>query len=134
MPPEHLSGNPSLSREECVALTWSVLRVLDAWSLAPDTQIDLLGLGGLLTARDLGRHRLGTPLPAAGEVFERARLLVRLDQALHQIYPHSALAARLWITTPRPRHGQGTPLETLLGGDLETLRRLVDSLDNLSPY
>lgn len=134
MPPDPFPTAQGLSREERVTLTWSVLRLLDAWSLPRETQIELLGLGGILSAPDLGRCRLGTPLPAEGEVYGRAQLLLRLDHALHQVFPHSALAARLWITTPRPKQGQATPLEILLGGDLETMRRLVDSLDNPSPY
>lgn len=125
---------PNLSREERVALTWSVLRVLDAWSLPAKVQLDLLGLGGTLSVGQLGHFRLGTPLPAECEVYQRAQLLLHLEQALGQIFPHSALAAKLWITTPSPKLGQATPLDTLLGGDLETLRRLAASLDNLPLY
>lgn len=87
-----------------------------------------------MTARELARCRLGAPLPAEGEVYGRIQLLLRLDQALHQIYPHSALAARLWITTPQARLGQATPLDTLLRGDFKAMLSLVDSLDNRSLY
>lgn len=120
-----------LSYEQRVALTRSVLQVLDGWALSPEDQCDLLGLGPPGAARRLRRHRLGNPLPDESEVWTRVALLLELDRAVNQLFPHSGAAADLWVTTPRLKFGRRTPLELMLAGGVEGIRRVARSLDNL---
>ncbi len=134
MPTATHPPQPKRPHAERQTLTWSVLRVLDAWSVPTPDQVALLGLGGAVGPAELGRCRIGTPLPETGEVYQRAALLLGMDEALHQIFPHSEQSANLWITSPLARFGRATPLELLLRGDLETMRRLAGSLDNLDLF
>lgn len=120
-----------LPYDQRVALTRSVLQVLDGWSLSPDDQCGLLGLDQPGAARRLRRHQLGNPFPDEPEVWVRVALLLEIDRAVNQIFPHSGAAADLWVTTPRVKFGRRTPLELMRAGGVEGIRRVARSLDNL---
>jgi hypothetical protein len=123
--PEHLA------HDEKVALTRSVLDVLEGWGIDREDQCRLLGLNARGAARLLRRHRLGTPFPAEREVWMRVALLLRLSNSLNQLFPHSAVSANLWVTTPRAKFGNRTPLALMLEGGMEGISRVERSLDNL---
>lgn len=120
-----------LPYEQRVTLTRSVLQVLDGWALSPDDQCALLGVGQPGAVRRLRRHRLGNPLPDEPEVWVRVALILDIDRAVNQLFPHSGAAADLWVTTPRVKFGRRTPLELMLSGGVEGIRRVARSLDNL---
>lgn len=120
-----------LRYEQRVTLTRSVLQVLDGWALSPDDQCALLDLGQPGAVRRLRRHRLGNPLPDEPEVWVRVALILDIDRAVNQLFPHSGAAADLWVTTPRVKFGRRTPLELMLSGGVEGIRRVARSLDNL---
>jgi hypothetical protein len=69
-------------------------------------------------------------LPDAPDTWIRARLLLALNDALRQVFPHSGASADLWVTTPRAKLGHRTPLEIMLAGGLDGIRRVERSLDN----
>jgi len=58
-------------------------------------------------------------------------LLLRLENALGQVFPHSALSADLWVTTPYLKLGNRTPLDLMLEGGLDAIRQVERSLDNV---
>jgi uncharacterized protein (DUF2384 family) len=120
-----------LPYEQRVTLTRSVLQVLDGWALSPNDQCALLGVGQPGAVRRLRRHRLGNPLPDEPEVWVRVALILDIDRAVNQLFPHSGAAADLWVTTPRVKFGRRTPLELMLSGGVEGIRRVARSLDNL---
>ncbi len=123
-----------LSSEEQTELTRATLRVLDAWQVPKDMQPALLGLDPTLENRILKRCRLGRPLPARPEVYARAALVLKIDNALHKLFPHSELSANLWVTTPRIKLGGITPLEVMLKQGLDGLRSIEQGLYNLDVW
>ena len=120
-----------LSRDEKGALTAAVLRVLNAWSVPLEAQLGLLGLDPGLGNRELRRFRLGAPLPEGSDRYQRVALLLRIDNSLHTLFPHSELSANLWVTTPRRKLGNLTPLDLMLQKGRDGMRDLALSLDNL---
>jgi hypothetical protein len=117
-------GPESLPAEEKAALTRKVLEVLQLWRVEPMAQCQLLGLPDKDAGRRFRRYRAGTPLPDNREVWTRVGLLLRIDNAASQLFPHSAFSANLWVTTPSKRFGGRTPLALMLEQGLEGIRRV----------
>jgi hypothetical protein len=87
-------------------------------------QCQLLGLPEREAGRRFRRYRTGSPLPDDREVWTRVALLLRIENAAGQLFPHSALSANLWVTTPSKRFGGRTPLALMLEQGLEGIRRV----------
>jgi uncharacterized protein (DUF2384 family) len=121
----------SLPHDEKVALTRTVLDVLERWGVGREDQCRLLGLHKQGAARRLRHYRLGHPLPEEGDVWTRVALLLRLATSIGQLFPHSAPSADLWVTTPRAKFGHKTPLQLMLADGVEGIARVQRSLDNL---
>lgn len=122
-----------LAEDDKHALTRKVLQVLADWQLEPMVQCELLGLPRDEAGRVFRRLRQGACLPENREVWTRVALLLRLDNALHQLFPHCSYAANLWVTSPNPRCSHRTPLEIMLADGLDGIRRIERSADNLDP-
>ena len=122
-----------LAEDDKFALSRKVLQVLADWGLEPMVQCELLGLPQGEAGRVFRRLRQGASLPESREVWTRVALLLRLDNAIHQLFPHCAHAANLWVTSPNPRCSHRTPLEIMLADGLEGIRRIERSVDNLDP-
>jgi hypothetical protein len=121
----------NINHEERAALTRKVLDVLGRWGVEPMEQRRLLGLPAPNAGRRFRQLRLDRELPDDPAVWERVALLLSLDNALNQVFPHSALSADLWVTTPRAKLGGRKPLDLMLEGGLEAIRQVERSLDNL---
>jgi hypothetical protein len=117
--------------DERVALTRKTLSMLAGWGVEPMDQCRLLGLPEKDAGRRFRRHRLGAPLADDPDVWQRVALLLSLNNAVNHLFPHSSLAADLWITTPRAKFGNKTPLDVMLAGGIQGIRRVERSLDNL---
>jgi len=87
-------------------------------------QSRLLGLPEKHAGRRFRRYRLGSVLPDDPEIWTRVALLLRIDRAANQLFPHSALSANLWVTTPNLRFGNSTPLDLMLDHGLEGISRI----------
>jgi hypothetical protein len=97
-------------------------------------QTRLLGLPEKDAGRRFRRYRLGTALPDDREIWTRVALLLRIDGAANQLFPHSALSANLWVTTPNRRFAGKTPLALMLEQGLEGISRVERALDSQEPY
>jgi len=122
-----------LASQDKRALTGKVLQVLRDWGLEPMVQCELLGLPRAEAGRHYRRLKMGENLPDEAEIWMRVALLLSLDNALHQLFPHSAYSANLWVTSPNPRCSHQTPLAVMLAGGLEAIRRVEMAVDNLDP-
>ena len=113
-----------LRHEERVQLTQRAFQLLDAWEVPRDLQPQLLGLVNLQRPRLVQRYRLGTPLTENGESYGRVALLLKIDLTLRKLFPHSELSANLWVTTLNLSFGNRRPLDTMLQGGLDGIRRV----------
>lgn len=113
---------PDLSYDQRLAVTRSVFLILRDWEVPPEAMPALLGLSPDIKRRELNRYRLGTPLPDLPDVYQRALLLIDIENALHKMFPHSQISANLWVTTPRVKFGNETPLSLMLRRGLEGIR------------
>jgi len=121
--------NTELYQEDYTRLTRRAFQLLDDWSIPQELQAALLGLEPGKRKRFLNRYRLGMPLPEEGGSYERIDLLLRIDNTLNKLFPHSRLSANLWVTTRNPRYGGFTPLDTMLQGGLDGIKQ-VESILN----
>jgi len=121
----------TIPQEERAALTRKVLAVLSRWGVEPMDQCRLLGLPAPDAGRRYRRLRMGEALTDSRDIWERVALLLRLENALGQVFPHSALSADLWVTTPYLKLGNRTPLDLMLEGGLDAIRQVERSLDNV---
>lgn len=119
--------------EEHVELSRAVMRLLAAWGVPAAQQPALLGLDARAHHRELNRCRFGAALPDIGDVYERARLLYEISAAVAQLFPHSSVAADVWVTTPQLRFGGHTPLQIMLEDGRGGMHRVVDYLMGQSP-
>jgi hypothetical protein len=109
-------------------MTRDAFRLLDDWMIPKDLHPQLLGLPPTARKRETNRYRMGMPLPADGDSYERIALLLRIDAMVRKMFPHSALSACLWVTTQNLRYGSRTPLDTMLELGLEGFHRVEHSL------
>jgi hypothetical protein len=119
--------------EEHVELSRTVTRLLASWGVPAAQQPQLLGLDAVRHRRELNRCRFGAALPDTGEVYARAQLLLAIGAAAAQLFPHSPVAAEVWVTTPQLRFGGLTPLQIMLEDGTEGMHRVVDYLMGQSP-
>jgi hypothetical protein len=124
----------SVAPDDKAVFTRRVLEVLNGWRVEPLEQTRLLGLPEKDAGRRFRRYRLGTTLPDDREVWIRVALLLHIDSAANQLFPHSALSANLWITTPSPRFAGKTPLELMLSQGLEGIRWVERTLTSQEPF
>ncbi len=124
----------SLSPDEQIRLTRAIFRILDTWQVPKDAQPVLLGLDPTRENRILKHCRLGRPLPDRPEIYARAALILKIDNALHELFPRSELAASLWVTTPRVKLGGITPLELMLKQGIDGLKSIEQGLYNLDAW
>jgi len=125
---------PALSRDEQIELTRAIFKTLDTWAVPKQAQPALLGLDPTLKLRILNRCRLGQPLPNDPEVYARLALLLKIDNAVHKLFPRSELSANLWVTTPRVKLGGVTPLELMLKQGIDGMRSIEQGLYNLDAW
>ena len=111
-----------LNYDEQVAVTRSIFLILGEWEVPAAVMPALLGLDPNIKRREFNRYRLGSPLPDQPEVYQRALLLIDIENALHKMFPHSQISANLWVTTPRVKFGNETPLDLMLRRGLEGIR------------
>lgn len=109
------------------ALTVAVLALFASWQLHEVNQAELLGL------RDISGLRTGEPLPEDAEVLERAGHLLAIGRALRKAYPKQLSKRTNWISSPHEKLFGATPLQYMLAGDVETIRR-IRTLAEHAPY
>jgi hypothetical protein len=124
----------ALSHDGQIELTRAIFKTIDAWQVPKEMQPALLGLDPTLKSRTLNRYRLGRPLPNDPAVYARLALLLKIDNAVHKLFPRSELSANLWVTTPRVKLGGLTPLEIMLKQGIDGLRSIEQGLYNLDVW
>ena len=114
----------TLTQEERVAMTQSLMRLFDEWRISAVDQIALLGLRSQVKVRSLRRFRQSTPLPPDQETDTRAYYLLEIGIVLETSFPHNRALASYWVTTPNRLFSNRTPLDVMLSRGLEGMRRI----------
>lgn len=110
--------------ETLQALTESVREVFEQWGIHEANAAALLDLPNVGLLRD------NTPLPADEGVLERVGHLMAIHRKLNHMYPDQPERWQRWITTSWAGLGDRSPLQLMLGGELEGIRRVRDFIES----
>ena len=110
---------PEVRDEETrLALAVAILALFTSWQLHEVNQAALLGI------RDVSSLRAGEPLPEDEAVLERAGHLLAIGRALRSAFPNQLSPRTHWISSPNDNLFGATPLQYMLAGDVETIRKI----------
>jgi hypothetical protein len=118
-----------IGENDRIELAHVIMALFDAWKVAPEQQVALLGLPASTKARSLTRYRQGTPFPDDAHLLARVENFLSINSALHTTFPHSQAMARLWITTPNRSFSNHSPLQVMLEQGMEGIRQIRRHLD-----
>lgn len=127
-PGKKRTGMIELNYEERCRLSVLVMAVLDTWKVERTDQLHLLGMAAG-RGRELARLRNGNPFPEDDAVFERARHILGIDDALQVIFPRNGNMSAFWLTNPNNRQFGRAPVEVMLDEGLAGMRRVWSHLD-----
>lgn len=124
---DSLDHEPLLEPDHVTEIAAVVLRILDEWGVAPGQQAVLLGSPGPTP----GRRRRVASVALVPDRATLARLshLLSIERAVRTAFPHNAMMARYWVTTPHPLFGDQTPLAVMLEGGVQGMERIVAYLN-----
>ena len=110
---------PEIKDEESrLALAVAILALFASWQLHEVNQAALLGV------KDVSSLRAGEPLPQDIEVLERAGQLLAIGRALRNAFPNQLGQRTHWISSPNDHLFGATPLQYMLAGDVDTIRKI----------
>jgi hypothetical protein len=119
----------TLSEEERLALSRSIVELLDRWGVQSEDQVTLLGLPSDTKPRVLRRYYENTPLPNSPEINERIDHLLGIADALRTSNPCSATADVIWLHAINHRFDNRTPLDAMIHDGLGGLLAVRTHLD-----
>ena len=106
------------SAEELRFLTQGVMTYLDSWELSAENILTILGLQGLIKARQLQSFRSGDLVfPETPEILIRVDHIIGIADGLRTTYPMSDQMRQVWLTKPHRRFQRMTPLSVMLQDD-----------------
>ena len=119
----------TLSDEERVALSRTIVELLNRWGVQSEDQVALLGLPADTKPRALRRYYENTPLPNSPEINERIDHLLGIADALRTSNPCSATADVIWLHAINHRFDNRTPLDAMIRDGLGGLLAVRTHLD-----
>jgi len=119
----------TLGDEERVALSRTIVELLNRWGVQSEDQVTLLGLPADTKPRALRRYYENTPLPNSPEINERIDHLLGIADALRTSNPCSATADVIWLHAINHRFDNRTPLDAMIRDGLGGLLAVRTHLD-----
>lgn len=119
----------NLTLDDRVNLSKLLINVMEKWELGSADQRNLLGFPDEAKGSELRKLQGGRPFPEDEQMLARAEHLLAIDDCLRTAYPRSANMAAYWLHKPTRHFGQRTPLNVMLEGGLDGLRRVRGHLD-----
>lgn len=119
----------SINREEREHLATMVVQIMDDWNLEPSVQVALLGLPAKTRPRELLRLRRGTAVPDEDAVLERCQHILRIHHALELLFAKNPALQPAWITDPGNRNFDCSPLQVMVEGGIDGMRRVSRLLE-----
>ncbi|HIP52590.1 MAG TPA: DUF2384 domain-containing protein [Chromatiales bacterium] len=118
-----------LTTDERLALTRSVIHLLEEWGLQPRDIIHLLALPDDIKPRHLGRYKFNTPFPDNPEVMRRIEYVVKIADALRTSFPRNPQQCSRWLRQSNHRFGRQAPLAMMLEDGENGLINVLARLD-----
>jgi len=114
---------------EQLALTRSILDLLDGWHLESAEMIKLLDMPASVKPRNFARFREDTPFPNEPQVMARISYLLRISDALRTTYPANPHMRNHWMKQKNRRFRNREPLSLIMTGGEGGLARVLGELD-----
>lgn len=119
----------TMSPEERVALTQTIMGVLDEWGLQTDHILAVLGLPDKTPKRNVRKYREGTAFPDTEEVMEHLEHLVGIITSLRTTYPMNPQMGGIWLRRSNRLFNNRPPLQTMVEDGLDGLVAVRSHLD-----
>ena len=118
-----------LGTEERVALSRTIVELLDTWGVSGADKVTLLGLPADTKPRALRRYYENTALPNSADINERLDHLLGIADALRTSNPRNAAAGSIWLHSVNYRFDHRTPLAAMIQDGLGGLLAVRTHLD-----
>ncbi|MBD3670722.1 MAG: DUF2384 domain-containing protein [Gammaproteobacteria bacterium] len=116
--------------EERVALTQTIMGVLDEWGLdAADHVVAVVGLPDKMPKRNVRKFRDGVAFPDTPEVMEHLDHLVGIITSLRTTYPLNPQMGTHWMRRSNRLFGNRPPLQAMVEDGLDGLVAVRSHLD-----
>jgi len=119
----------SMTEDEQITLTISIMGILDGWGMSAAEIISLLALPDKTPTRALRRYRENTPFPVTAEVEERIDHILGITDALRTSYPHNPQMGKMWIRQRSKKLKNQIPLQIIIENGLEGIIEIRKHLD-----
>ena len=106
-----------------------VMELFEAWGVALEDQVTLLGFPADTRKRSLKRYREDLPLPDEPAILERAEHILGIADALRTYFPNSVQARAIFMRRTSKKFPRQTPLHIMVNGGLSGLIRIRSHLD-----
>ena len=118
-----------LSETERVALSRTIVELLDHWGVSGSDQVTLLGLPADTKPRMLRRYYENTALPNSPDINERIDHLLGIADALRTSNPCSRTADVIWLHSVNHRFENRMPIDAMIQDGLGGLLAVRTHLD-----
>ena len=115
--------------EKRLALTQSIMELLDDWKLMSKEKIILLGLPDDVRVRHIEQYRKDKAFPETEKVNEHLVHLVGIADALRTTYPRNLEMGNIWLKQNHKRLKNIAPLQIMVTDGLKGIRRVRGLLD-----
>jgi len=112
-----------------VALTHSIMEILDSWGISSAQKIVLLGLPDDVRVRHLEQYRRERPFPDDSTVNTHLEHIVGIADALRTTYPRNIEMGALWLKQPHKRFQGNAPMSLMINNGLDGLINVRAHLD-----
>ena len=119
----------SMTQDEQITLTISIMGILDGWGMSAAEIISLLALPEKTPTRALRRYRENTPFPVTAEVEERIDHILGITDALRTSYPHNPQMGKIWISQRSKKLQNQIPLQIIVENGLSGIIEIRKHLD-----
>jgi hypothetical protein len=119
----------SMTQDEQITLTISIMGILDGWGMSAAEIISLLALPEKTPTRALRRYRENTSFPVTAEVEERIEHILGITDALRTSYPHNPQMGKMWIRQRSKKLQNQIPLQIIVENGLSGIIEIRKHLD-----
>lgn len=121
--------NEQQNQDKRIALTQSIMSLLDDWSIAATDKISLLGLPDDVRARHMEHYRSAKAFPDTDTVNQHIEHIAGIADALRTMYPLNAGMGVIWLKQGHKRCDGRAPLSLMVDDGIHGLKRVRALVD-----